>query len=100
MRKLLDSGFGSFDHGAVRRGRPPGCRAIAAGPRLTFAETVALRFLLLVESVARWRDLLPHQRFERDQMGSRLADVVDLAAYRDQAYPHGRYRNVEEPGHS
>jgi hypothetical protein len=79
MRKLLDSGFGSSDHCVLRRGRPPGCRAIAAGPRLTFDEEVTLRFQL------------PHRRFERDRMGPR-----QLAATR----PVGLYRNGEEPGHS
>jgi len=79
MRKLLDSGFSSSDHGAVRRGRPTGCRAIAAGPLLTFGETVAYRFRL------------PRRRFERNPMRPR-----QLAATRSI----GQYRHGAEPGHS
>jgi hypothetical protein len=79
MRKLIDSGFSSSDHGAVRPCRSTDFRAIAGGPRLTFGETVTHRFQL------------PRTRFEQDRTGPR-----QLAAPR----PIGRYRNGEEPGNS
>ena len=115
MWKYLESEFKTSDRSVLRRGRPAGWRAIAGGPRPTFGKTVTRRVQSLAASAARWRDLLPHQRFERGQMGSRRvnaarpigrdgghgrADVVDLAAYRDHVYPHGQYRNGAEPGHS